>query len=130
MKHNWKTCTLDSTKARWSGFHITMNPSGVIYLNGSAMKALNDGERFELLYDDANNTIGLRPSNSLNKNASKAAVKGKHGGKKIRAFRLLQEFQIKLKDTVRFLEPEVDDDGVMILDLRQTTSNSIRKRSA
>ena len=128
MQHQWETCTFDTTQARWSGIHVTMNPKGLIYLNGSAMSTLRHAERVELLYDRLNNTIGVKPSNTLNKFAFKAAVKGKHGGKKIRAYRLLQQFEIKLDRTVRFLKPEVNDEGVLILDLRHTTSSGVRKR--
>jgi hypothetical protein len=105
-----------------------MNPKGMIYLNGSAMKALDNAERLELMYDKFNNTIGLKPTNSLNVHAFKAALKGKHGGRKIRAFRLLRQFQIKLDGSVRFLKPEISDEGIMVLDLRQTSA-AIRKRS-
>ena len=128
MQHTWETCTFDTTQARWSGIHVTMNPKGLIYLNGKAMSTLRHAERVELLYDRFNNTIGVKPSNTLNKFAFKAAVKGKHGGRKIRAYRLLQQFDIKLDRTVRFLKPEVNDEGFLILDLRNTTTSALRRR--
>jgi hypothetical protein len=128
MQHTWQICTLQAKEARWSGFHVTMNPKGMIYLNGSAMKALDNSDRLELRYDEFNNTIGLKPTNSLNVHAFKAALKGKHGGRKIRAFRLLKQFQIKLDCPVRFLKPEMNEEGMMVLDLRQT-SVAVRKRS-
>lgn len=42
----------------------------------------------------------------------------RHGAKKVRACRLTREFKISLPETVRFYDADVDDDGILILDLR------------
>ena len=121
MKRQWELCTVDVRGGRWIGFYATMDKKGQIYINGNAAKALGDPERFELYYDRATNSIGIKPSNTLSKFSQKGSAHGPRGGKRIRAFRLLRQFQINMDASVRFLRPEIDDDGMLVLDLRQTT---------
>ena len=52
------------------------------------------------------------------KNAFPVAKYGRHGGRIVRAYRLLQEFNIVLPETIRFVASEVDQDGILLLDLR------------
>lgn len=105
-----------------------MTPRGEIYMNANTLKAMDAGDRFVLLYDRVNKTIGLKPANSLTPNAQGSSAKGKRGGRFVRAYRLLQQFGISVDRTVRFLHPELDEDGVLILDLRNTSTAAIRRR--
>ena len=107
--------------------YASMSKDGRIYICGNTVKALGGGERFELFYDRLTNSIGLKPSNSLSPNSQKTCDHGKRGGRRIHAYRLLQQFQIPTDGSVRFLKPEIDDEGFLVLDLRQTTP-VLRKR--
>jgi hypothetical protein len=71
-----------------------------------------------LLFDQANGRIGIKPSSPSMRNAYPVAKQGRHGGRLIRAYRLMQEFGVSLPDTIRFQEPEIDNDGILVLDLR------------
>jgi hypothetical protein len=127
MKREWETCNYDTKRARWGGFHVTMTPRGEIYMNANTLKAMDAGERFVLLYDRPTHTIGVQPANSLTPKSQGSTPKGKRGGRWVRAFRLLQQCGIGVEKTVRFLQPVIED-GVLILDLRNTTTAAIRRR--
>ncbi len=122
MKREWETCNYDTKRARWSGYHVTMTPRGEIYMNANTLKAMDANERFVLLYDRMNKTIGVRPVNSLEPNSQGSSPKGSRGGRFVRAYRLLQQFNISIEHTVRFLKPEIDEEGILLLDLRLTTN--------
>ena len=81
-----------------------------------------------MLFDRLSNTIGLNPVGPNSPDAYPAAPRGKHGGRVIGAFRLTQQFGIKIPETVRFTNPEIDGDGVLNLDLR--TARPTAKRHA
>ena len=129
MKRSWETCTFDMKRARWAGFHVTMTPRGEIYMNANTLKAMDADEKFVLLYDRASNTIGIKVANALTPNAQGSSPKRKNGGRFVRAYRLLQQFGISVDRTIRFLKPEIDEDGVLILDLRNTSTAATRRRS-
>jgi hypothetical protein len=128
MKREWEICKIDGTRARWAGFHVTMTPRGEIYMNANTLKALEAGERFLLQYDRLNNAIGVKPVNSLEPHSQGSSRKGKGRGRFVRAYRLLQQCGISVDKTVRFLQPVIED-GILILDLRNTTTAAIRRRS-
>ena len=128
MKRQWETTIFDTKRARWCGYYVTMTPRGEIYINRNALNALGEEDRFELLFDRPTNTIGLKPSNAASKNSQKSSKKGSGKGRVIRAYRTLQQFGVRVEKTVRFLNPEIDEDGVLILDLRQTSDAAIKRR--
>jgi len=95
-----------------------MNRKGEIALNKVAYKRLGEPTAFLIYYNRPNNMVALKPTAAAIKNAYPVRKQGRRGGRVIRAFRLLTEFGIKLPDTVEFPEPEIDQDGQLILDLR------------
>ncbi len=124
MKRMWKEVPRDGTRAQWAGIYVTLNSKGVIVMNRSAHEKLDNADAFLLLYDSANNAIGLMPASSEMPNAYPAFNSGKHGGKKINAYCLLAECGIVIKDTLEFPDAEIDPDGILILNLRTArTSN-------
>jgi hypothetical protein len=73
---------------------------------------------FHLLYDAPNNTIGLKPTALAMRNAYPTQKSGRHGGRKVNAYRLLTECSLVIKETLEFPDAEVDEDGILILNLR------------
>ncbi len=70
------------------------------------------------MYDPMRSLLALRPVGPEERNAYPIRKYGAWGGRIIRAYRLLTEFGIKPAETVEFLEPKIDNDGQLILDLR------------
>lgn len=129
MKRHWEECPRGEKPSRWEANYITMNPKGEIVLSRFTHQAAGAPESYLLLYDRLNNTIGLNPAGRSTRNAYPAGRRGKHGGRLINAWRLLQEFRITLNETIRFTKPELDEDGVLLLDLRNATPWAKRRSS-
>ena len=118
MKRDWKEIPRDGRRAQWAGIYVTMNKHGMIVMNRATHERLNEAAAFHLLYDPANNAIGLNPTTKGMRNAYPVAKSGRHGGKKIAAYRLLMECSLTIKDTLEFPDAEIDLDGTLVLNLR------------
>ena len=118
MKRVWRECPRGEVLGQWASFYVTMNPKGFIVMSRIAYQRLGEPKAFQLLFDAANSCIGMKPAAASIRNAFPVGPSGRHGGKVVRAFRLMQEFGINLPETVRFHDAEIDPDGILILDLR------------
>lgn len=118
MRRNWKEIAKDGRKAQWAGLYVTMNGAGTIVMNRAAYERMDEPAAFLLLYDAANNAIGLKPTGVSMKNAYPVMKSGRHGGKKVAAYRLLTECSLHIKDTIEFPDAEIDVDGILVLNLR------------
>jgi hypothetical protein len=121
MSRHWEECDRDERPNRWSRLYVTMNPKGDISMTKFALDLLDTPEALHLFFDKINQTIGLKPTRLVMKNAFPIGKRGKRGGCVVRAFRLTQKFGIHLAETVRFTDPQIDADGVLNLDLRKVT---------
>jgi hypothetical protein len=108
----------DGVQPHWSGVYVTINREGTIALNKVAYNRMGAPAAFLIMFDRVNNRIALKPTALAMKHAYRAGKYGKHGGRRIRAFRLLTTFGIKIDETLEFKGAEVDQDGQLILDLR------------
>jgi hypothetical protein len=99
-----------------------MDPEGIIALNRFTLEMLESPEAFFLFFDRINHTIGLQPTKKGVRDAYPTAKRGRHGARTVRAFRLCQEKNIRLPATVRFIDPQIDEDGILNLDLRKVRS--------
>lgn len=118
MKRQWKTIGRGDKRAQWARIYATLNRKGVIVLNRAADERMQSPTAYHLLYDAANNTIGLKPTAAAMKNAYPSLRSGRHGGKKVNAYRLLTECSLVIKETLEFPDAEIDVDGILILNLR------------
>ena len=119
MNGQWAECPRENNQGRWARFYVAMNPKGDIKLSRFTMEMLDCPEAFLLLYDHVNHRIGLKPARLSTKNAYPASPRGPRGGKVIRANRLFDQFGITLTTNMRFTRPEIDEDGILLLDLRK-----------
>ena len=118
MKRQWKEIPLGDKRAQWAGMYVTMNSKGVIAMNRATHERLGSPGAFNVLYDEANNTIGLKPTVPKLRNAYTAAKSGRHGGRRVNAYRLLMEKGLCIKDTLLFPDAEIDRDGILVLQMR------------
>lgn len=118
MKRNWAEISRGDKRAQWAGIYVTMNSKGMIVMNRAAHEKMGGAEAFLLLYDSANNTVGLKPTGVNMRNAYPTQKAGKHGGRRVAAYRLLKERSLAIKDTLEFPDAEIDEDGILILNLR------------
>jgi hypothetical protein len=118
MKRDWKQIPRGGKRAQWAGIYVTMNGKGTIVLNRAADERMGSPAAYHLLYDIPNNTIGLKPTAASMRDAYPAMKSGRHGGKKVNAYRLLTECSLVIKETLEFPDAEIDEDGILILNLR------------
>jgi hypothetical protein len=95
-----------------------MNPKGEIAMSRITYETFGSPEAVLLLFDRTNRRIGLKPTRKAMRNAYPVLVSGRCGGRKVHAFRLIREYSIDRPATVKFPEAEIDDDGILRLDLR------------
>ena len=119
MKRKWEVCPHNDKGTRWSAIYVTMNPKGHIALSKFTFEKLGEPERVLVLYDRPTNTIGLQTVSKLQEGAFRLTKKWS-GGRVIYALRLIQEFRLKIPRTLRFMNPQFDEDGVFVLDLNDT----------
>lgn len=118
MKRNWKQIPRDARRPQWAGIYVTMNSKGTIALNRAAHERMGSPTAFMLFYDDANNTIGLKPTATGQRHAYPLTKSGRHGGRKLSAYRLLKECSLVVDQTLEFPDAEIDTDGLLLLNLR------------
>jgi len=121
MSNSWERCPNGETTTRWAKHYVSMNPKGYIVMNRKAHESLGSPETVHLFFDTANNRIGVKVANARSRDVFRVAKQGRHGGCLIRAYRIMQEFDIDLPETVRFHEAAVDKDGILVLDLNTAT---------
>lgn len=78
---------------------------------------LDEPPAFVIYFDKVNNRIGLKPATLATKNAYPVRTVNRNG-KMVRGHRLTREHRIDLPMTVRFYDADIDDDGMLVLDLR------------
>lgn len=128
VRRNWEECPREAAESRWAAMYATLNASGDIIISRFTHEALGAPDAYLLLYDRERHVIGLRPANAaVEKNAYPARPRGHHGGRRIRGYRLCREFGINVYETVRFYKCQMDNSGVLILDLNETRSASKRR---
>lgn len=119
MRPIWKQLPRDKNiRGQWAALYVTMNPKGAIVMSRVTWERVGGPEAFHIFFDETNNRIGLKPTVLALKDAYRASKTGSHGGREVCAYRLTQEYNIRLPFTVRFHNVEIDYDGILILDLR------------
>jgi hypothetical protein len=112
--------------------HVSINYKGVIFINARTFELMGFPESVLLMFDRARGVIGVNPASSSRANTFRvqAGLRGRH--RTIRAAPFCRFFGIRIDNTQVFLQPELDEEGVLRLDLgaitRSRMSNRSRKR--
>lgn len=119
VNRRWEECPRDpDLNPRWQSLYVTIKPSGELFLSRATHEATGAPRGYTLLYDADRHVIGLKPGNpETNRMAYPARERGRHGGRRIWAHRLLTEFGIRIDRTMRFPRAQKDKNGILILDL-------------
>ena len=126
MRRNWsrlpKGDVATNYPAPWS---VTMNKKGYIYLSARTWRNFGEPKAVEILFDNINSTIGLKPTSPQMRDAYIVGAFGRARGKVVRAHRLILEYRVHLPHTINFVNPELDEDGILVLDIR-TAKKSLK----
>ena len=118
MHVEWSILPKDDVTPHWSGIYVTLNREGTIAINKVTYRRMGEPAAVLIMFDRVNSRIALKPTGATMKHAYAVGKYGRHGGRRIRAFRMIAEFGIKVPDTIEFKDAEIDSDGQLILDLR------------
>lgn len=108
----------DDIRGPWAALYVTMNPHGHIVMSRVTYEKLGEPAAFNILFDEVNNRIGLKPTVAAARDAYKPVKVTRHGARRVSVFRLMQDYRIELPQTIRFHDADIDHDGILVLDLR------------
>jgi hypothetical protein len=120
MKAQWKEITLGDVHVHAVGLYASLNPAGHLIVNRVTHERMGSPAAVHLLYDAANNRIGLKPTSPAQRNAFRVGFHGNLRSRRIvSALKLMRNVGIEL-ETIEFRNLQIDPDGILILDLRDT----------
>src|SRR5687768_16163756 len=129
VPRRWEECPREARESRWASLYATINHEGDIVISKRTHEIMGSPDSYLLLYDRERDVIGLRPARlSVEKNAYPSRPRGRHGGQRIHGYRLCREFGITIYETRRFHHCQLDNNGVLILDLKDTVPAQNKKR--
>ncbi|MEQ1605422.1 MAG: hypothetical protein ABL999_11205 [Pyrinomonadaceae bacterium] len=102
---------------------VTIGPRHTIYLNGMAFDAIDRHPAVEMLYDGNRRIIGIKPVDPHKSHAFRVKKHGSSGDyHRISASAFCQNFRLRIDRTLLFEGAELDDNGVLLLDLNRTVT--------
>jgi len=118
MKADWAEVPRGDVMPQYAGIYVTMNPKGDIVMSRRTYQRMGEPKAFVILYDKANCRIGLKPAHASTRNAYPVRVSNRCGAKMVRGYRMTREYGIDLPQTVEFKDADINEDGILVLDLR------------
>ena len=117
----WEEFEDGPTLPREERMHVTISPKSVIHLSGNVHEKLGKPKFVVLLFDRLNSRIGIYPAQESRSNAFPVKTKGRGRHRIIWAAPFCRFYGIHFDHIRAFLNPEIDPDGILRLDLRNTT---------
>ena len=94
-----------------------MRPNGDILITRVTWEMLDRPDHAMVLFNRVTETIGIKPIRSNVRNAYPVEPHGRCGGRVIRAASLVRQFRIRYEKPIRFHGAEIDDEGMLLLEL-------------
>ena len=101
-----------------SGLHVSLNRKGEILLGARTFRKFGEPEQVLLLFERRNMLIAIVPTTSKATNCYPLIEKRNGGHRVIRANLFCRHYGIAFGRTIAFNTAIIDDDGKLILDLR------------
>jgi len=117
MSKNWEICRPGFKPGRWCSPQATMNRRGDITLSRVAWELLNCAEHAVLLFDRETQTIGIQPQRAAIRDTYPLVPLANRTSRQISAGFLAHQFGISFETTLRFVNPTINEDGVLELSL-------------
>jgi hypothetical protein len=99
---------------------VTINRKGHIYLNNKAYRTFGEPKAAALYYNREDDSIAVESANA--RSNENFQVLNKQNGWVIQASTFCRHYRIKVPNTERFVRPELDAEGNLILALRETVT--------
>jgi len=120
MLKDWKEFDAGPIASMRNRIRVTLSPQGKILLNRLAFQALDQTQAVVLLFDESDRTIGLKPADPTRKNAFAVKQWDRFHNRTILAASFCRHYNLLPTRTILFNNAEVDNDGVLRLELRET----------
>jgi len=103
--------------------HVTLTPRGCFYLNGPALKALDEPDAVVMFYDRRQQAIAMKRAPLTKRNSYRLKLKDgeKVKGRILYAANFCRHYNIKPSTTIAFLNPSMDD-GLLILSMHDVAT--------
>jgi len=104
--------------------HVTISKLGHLFFNRHALALLGDPIAVTLMYDRKRKIIGVMPSDRRRPNAFPLRRKDGEAsrGRMLHANNFCKHYAIRPTETLAFLNPEINHNGILILNLHEVRS--------
>lgn len=128
MAIHWETFKGGPTRAENQDFAITINYKNVLTFNKYAAKMLGNPDAVKLMFEKKESLIGVVASSMKDKDAF--PLKPKSGGMNwvVHTAPFCRHHGIMIDKTERFNRPDIDEQGILRLDLKDTHDVSNRRK--
>src|SRR6185503_2004704 len=110
-------------------FHVTLSSSGQLYLNRNAHKLLGNPDAVYIYFNRQKDEIAVEPTSPRLAQAFPVKhASGKSIGRIVQINPVMKHYGIRLEGTNRFIQPEIDQHGIMHLKLSEIVQIAGRKR--
>ena len=121
MDSSYETFLGGSTKPAQDRISVTINNQNVISLNANSYRLLGRPEAVKLAFSRDQQTIAVTPCSPRLSEAFPVLPKNT-SGRRVNAAPFCRHFRIYVESTLKFLDPYIDDEGTLHLDLRKVVS--------
>ena len=121
MDSSYETFLGGSTKPAQDRINVTINWQNVIALNANCYRLMGKPEAVKLAFSRDLQSIAVTPC-SPRLGEAFAVLPKNSSGRRINAAPFCRHFRIHIDSTLRFLEPYLDPEGTLHLDLRKVVS--------
>lgn len=119
MTNRWEIFEMGENKPFSERVHVTLNRKHKFCLNGRVHEMMGRPEAVVMMFDWRERVIGIRPASPNDKGAFRLHPLCRGSRYKIiRAAPFCGHFEIRVEATTVFVDPRVDGDGVLLLDLK------------
>jgi hypothetical protein len=127
LEREWEKFTGGPASGSSDSVRVTLNRRGLIYMNTKAYSAIGRPKAVALFYNREADAIAVQPA--YPRFEQNFQVVKKQNGWAIHASPFCRHFRIAIPNTERFIRPDLDKEGNLILNLRETvTVGGIEKR--
>ena len=107
--------------------HVTIRPDGAMYMNLNTHRQLGSPQAVKLFYSRERDTIAVAPGNPRQPKSFIVKKAQAGGGYWIRSAPFCSHYRIRVSETQRFVDAEIDAAGYLILDLKRTVNPTSKK---
>ena len=115
--HNFTVFEQGPNERTHERIHVTLSSRGRLYFNPMAFEALGKPLGVVLMFDETKKAIGVLPSTMTRKETYRLRKMRASAGTYITALNFCRHFSINPTETLAFLGPRLNHDGVLILSL-------------